>query len=593
MYVPNTLVPKDTWENSGQTVLNTNPIVLDSRGQALIYGSGTYRQIVKDSDSNIIWDELTNGLGFDASAVYSFDTTSDLLTAFSGALTLPNGTQANTSGRTAVGDGGGGSFYYDSSDTTTLDNGGTIRVDSANRRWFFEGTAVTTSLFGSFGDGSHDDTSAINNALNAISVAGGGIVSLPAGNFKTTSTITVPNFVYLNGAGRGVSIIKPNGTFSQCIIASGSSYASWADSIRIGNLEIDGTNLTGNGLVVKWCGLRCYFHDLYIHSLLGSANSDTAGVGMRVISSFDHCYDRIECRHTASYPVEIYEEQLIPDGVYNELSFLRFYDIQALDGNGGGVQWNQAGGDNCEFWIKPSQGSIGFQVTRNSFSMRVHSLFYDDPGSGNGVAADLNAAFANDYYFENIYGFSNKYNVQITLGVNTYIGNSFINSSTVGKKDVHVTSTATSPVYLTVPNVSYLDDNSTSIVYPAADTGTWTPTLQGAGASLGNGMLSAIWSRSGNRISLNINFTIGSTTVMPASGFGLTVPTNFPGRSGQFFTGEASAYDLSATTWYPFSSYVSGTAIVFPYGATFVDSTVPFMWATGDLLNVTIQYFIN
>ena len=58
-YVPGTLVPKNTWQNAAQTILNTNPIVLDSRGQALIYGSGTYRQVVEDSLENLIWDELT------------------------------------------------------------------------------------------------------------------------------------------------------------------------------------------------------------------------------------------------------------------------------------------------------------------------------------------------------------------------------------------------------------------------------------------------------------------------------------------------------------------------------------------------------
>lgn len=58
MYVAGTLIPKDTWQNSIQTILNTNPIILDSRGQAIIYGTGVYRQIVKDAQGNLIWDQL-------------------------------------------------------------------------------------------------------------------------------------------------------------------------------------------------------------------------------------------------------------------------------------------------------------------------------------------------------------------------------------------------------------------------------------------------------------------------------------------------------------------------------------------------------
>lgn len=59
MYVPNTTSFKDTWQDSSQSVLNTNPIDLDANGCAIIYGVGIYRQIVKDSLLNTIWDQIT------------------------------------------------------------------------------------------------------------------------------------------------------------------------------------------------------------------------------------------------------------------------------------------------------------------------------------------------------------------------------------------------------------------------------------------------------------------------------------------------------------------------------------------------------
>lgn len=58
-YVPGTTVPKDTWQDAAGTILNTNPVILDSSGRAVIYGSGSYRQIVKDSLGNTIWDQNT------------------------------------------------------------------------------------------------------------------------------------------------------------------------------------------------------------------------------------------------------------------------------------------------------------------------------------------------------------------------------------------------------------------------------------------------------------------------------------------------------------------------------------------------------
>lgn len=68
-YVPGTTTPKATYQNAGQTVANTNPVQLDAAGRAIIYGTGTYRQIVAATGPNpatpctpagaTIWDQLT------------------------------------------------------------------------------------------------------------------------------------------------------------------------------------------------------------------------------------------------------------------------------------------------------------------------------------------------------------------------------------------------------------------------------------------------------------------------------------------------------------------------------------------------------
>lgn len=60
-FIPNTLTPKDTWSDPDQNTLNSNPITLDAGGYAIIYGAGSYRQIVKDEDGNLLWDALTSG----------------------------------------------------------------------------------------------------------------------------------------------------------------------------------------------------------------------------------------------------------------------------------------------------------------------------------------------------------------------------------------------------------------------------------------------------------------------------------------------------------------------------------------------------
>jgi len=49
------VTPKDTYQNAALTIPNTNPVVLDARGQAIIFGSGYYWQVLKDALGNTIW----------------------------------------------------------------------------------------------------------------------------------------------------------------------------------------------------------------------------------------------------------------------------------------------------------------------------------------------------------------------------------------------------------------------------------------------------------------------------------------------------------------------------------------------------------
>jgi microcystin-dependent protein len=60
LYVPGTTTLKNSYRDAGQATLNTNPIVLDAAGRAVIYGAGTYRQVVKDQAGNLIWDQITS-----------------------------------------------------------------------------------------------------------------------------------------------------------------------------------------------------------------------------------------------------------------------------------------------------------------------------------------------------------------------------------------------------------------------------------------------------------------------------------------------------------------------------------------------------
>ncbi len=62
-YVVGTTTPKVTFVDQGQTTPNTNPIVLDSLGRCVIWGAGSYRQVVTDAAGNQIWDQVTSDGG--------------------------------------------------------------------------------------------------------------------------------------------------------------------------------------------------------------------------------------------------------------------------------------------------------------------------------------------------------------------------------------------------------------------------------------------------------------------------------------------------------------------------------------------------
>jgi hypothetical protein len=61
-YIPGTTTFKNTYQNAALTILNSNPIILDSAGECIAYGVGSFRQIVTDVNGNLIWDQPTLSL---------------------------------------------------------------------------------------------------------------------------------------------------------------------------------------------------------------------------------------------------------------------------------------------------------------------------------------------------------------------------------------------------------------------------------------------------------------------------------------------------------------------------------------------------
>ena len=108
-----------------------------------------------------------------------------------------------------------GFFARSLTDTTSADNGGTIIVDAAGRRWIrLYAGQVNVKWFGAVGDGVADDLGPIQAAINVVTnttfattwpggvksyAKGGGGVLLPPGRYRVTDSILLGQHVSFRG----------------------------------------------------------------------------------------------------------------------------------------------------------------------------------------------------------------------------------------------------------------------------------------------------------------------------------------------------------------------------------------------------------
>lgn len=76
-----TSTPKLTYSDQAGTVPNTNPVILNARGEAQIFWSGSYKVELRDALDNLIW-----------SVDNIVESNADITTGTTGSLKLPAGT---------------------------------------------------------------------------------------------------------------------------------------------------------------------------------------------------------------------------------------------------------------------------------------------------------------------------------------------------------------------------------------------------------------------------------------------------------------------------------------------------------------------
>lgn len=244
-YIPGTTVDKITWQDPDQTSENTNPITLDSGGRCVIYGSGQYRIILKDSVGNTQYDELTDS-PLSESAVsavmlpvigaQTLQQARDLMgitiaiqTAIDNVQLLPGPTgPTGPQGETIIGPtgpaGSAGSAAlniqeFDSSGTWINPGIGTMIIIES---WGPGGSGGYTGYGGGGAGGYLSITAILQNFPSAVAVGiggGGGAISSPGGGNPGGTNTFGPYFAHAGGGGGtqdigGTAIAGSSGYFA-------------------------------------------------------------------------------------------------------------------------------------------------------------------------------------------------------------------------------------------------------------------------------------------------------------------------------------------------------------------------------------------
>lgn len=209
---------------------------------------------------------------------------------------------------------GGGFGIYGEAAGTPLGTGTVLNVRGSNALFTISGTTLDlfvtgTNVFysvkdyGAVGDGTTNDTTAVQNAINAAHAAGGGVVWLPVGTYSC-GPLTAYRDSSIWGAGMMVSVLKARtaGTLLNYPYAGNLDPASRFHGFLM-NFSLDGnsgTGTTGIAIDTGW--------DMLLQRV-GAFNFSGAGFDFQavLISTLDRCVSSLNAiglRNVAARGVE-------------------------------------------------------------------------------------------------------------------------------------------------------------------------------------------------------------------------------------------------------------------------------------------------
>lgn len=259
--LPNLIVPFNLSSGSGTLVLPSAPLDRSVMGAKVVSMSGSNTLTVQTGGTDVF--DVAGGV----TSITLNQLDQSVMLEYSAAAGIWYQIANYTSGivgLTPIANGGTGQSAAPTAGQSLVATSGTATK--------FVPGMLNVMAFGAAGNGTADDTAAINAALAAANAQGGGVVYLPWGTYLVSGTLSIPPYVTLAGqAAISLNLLTPPTSVTR-ILAS----ASWAPTSTTGIISIESKTPGGWGVNTAACGLRQIMLD-------GSANTNTNLQGINLV----------------------------------------------------------------------------------------------------------------------------------------------------------------------------------------------------------------------------------------------------------------------------------------------------------------------
>lgn len=286
-----------------------------------------------------------------------------------------------------------------------------LYVDQSGK-WTPVAPFVNAHLYGVKGDGTTNDTSAINTAITAVAAAGGGVLFFPPGTYMINTTINLAASVILQGAGKTATTIKLlSGTAANTQMVTGSSIARCG----LRDLTLDGNRAVNSAVTglsgVRWETVTWSFLDhirvtgVTLHGVDAStANSDNSVT----FCDFDD-YGTAASGFGVVFLNNCQRNRIIGCRAKNTLQGVGF----AIDDRSGGTGPN-ASNHNIIANCTTEGGDYGIQVQGSSFNVVEGNTIYRPTNYGIQCSSGSDVVGATDAQHNVVRGNT----IEIQTGVN-------------------------------------------------------------------------------------------------------------------------------------------------------------------------------